>query len=204
MLGYLLEPKEKLLELKAGMEKNTDSWTAQTVDIQTVDNTISAIDAKNSEVDAAKQLVSIHLTEARNLSNDAKKLCSKIENIAMGLYTDSEEKLIEYGIKSKKPPTPKPVPSQALIPIVVNDTDGEGFIVSTQKDSNADYYEWQKGSGADATDLNTIPELKSFKTTKKTKFVDDDVVKGIRVFYRVRAANANGAGPWSEAVSAVQ
>lgn len=46
--------------------------------------------------------------------------------------------------------------------------------------------------------------MKNFKTTKKTSFVDDEVPKGVRVFYRVRAANTNGVGPWSEAVSKVQ
>ena len=85
-----------------------------------------------------------------------------------------------------------------------DDTDGEGFIVSTQFDANADFYEWQKGFGSSPSDTNTIPELKNFKTTKKTNFVDDEVPKGVRVFYRVRAANTNGVGPWSEAVSRVQ
>jgi hypothetical protein len=40
--------------------------------------------------------------------------------------------------------------------------------------------------------------------TKKTSFVDDDVPKGTRIFYRVRAANTKGVDPWSEAVSMVQ
>jgi len=43
-----------------------------------------------------------------------------------------------------------------------------------------------------------------YKTTTKTTFVDDDVAKAIRYFYRVRAANASGFGPWSEIVSRVQ
>ncbi|MEW5842072.1 MAG: hypothetical protein AB1775_02275 [Bacteroidota bacterium] len=58
--------------------------------------------------------------------------------------------------------------------------------------------------GTNAADANTIPELKNFRTTKKTSFVDDEVPKGVRVFYRVRAANTKGAGPWSKAVSKVQ
>ena len=58
--------------------------------------------------------------------------------------------------------------------------------------------------GANASDANTIQNMKNFKTTKKTSFVDDEVPKGVRVFYRVRAANTNGVGPWSEAVSKVQ
>jgi len=45
--------------------------------------------------------------------------------------------------------------------------------------------------------------MKNFKTTKKTSFVDDEVAKGTRIFYRVRAANANDRDAWSEAVSRV-
>jgi hypothetical protein len=58
--------------------------------------------------------------------------------------------------------------------------------------------------GTNAADDKTIPELKNFKTTKKTSFVDDEVAKGVRIFYRVRAADTNGVGLWSEAVSRVQ
>jgi hypothetical protein len=199
-----MEPKEKLLALKTGMVKYPESWTAQTVEVQEVDDLLAEIDDKNSQVDAAKQQVSLSITGARSTSNKAKKLSDKIENIAIGLCAGSEEKLIEYGIKSKKTPEPKPVPSKTLIPVIEDDTDGEGFIVSTQTDTDADYYEWQKGIAADPTNVSTLPEMRVFKTTKKTKFVDDDTAKGVRVFYRVRAANTNGAGPWSEAVSAVQ
>jgi len=38
-----------------------------------------------------------------------------------------------------------------------------------------------------------------FKTTRKISFVDDDVVKGQRVFYKVRAVNPAGVGPWKRA-----
>ena len=62
-------------------------------------------------------------------------------------------------------------------------------VTSEKYNPNTDYYEWQKGMGANASDANTIPELKNFKTAKKTSFVDDEVPKGVRVFYRVRAAN---------------
>ncbi|MCL5028927.1 MAG: hypothetical protein M1480_07895, partial [Bacteroidetes bacterium] len=42
---------------------------------------------------------------------------------------------------------------------------------------------------------DVVPEMKFFKATKKAAFVDDDVVKGVRYFYRVRATNTAGAGP---------
>jgi len=204
MLGYLSEPKERLRALRAGMSNNSTNWTAQTVEVQEVDAMIINIDAKDAEVDFAKQALSLKSSEERELGNTAVKLADKIENLALGFYSGSEDKLIEYGIKTKRTYTTKPAPTKTLIIKLEDDSDGEGFIVSTQKDPNADYYEWQKGYGTNAADDKTIPELKNFKTTKKTNFVDDEVPKGVRVFYRVRAANTNGVGPWSEAVSKVQ
>ena len=65
-------------------------------------------------------------------------------------------------------------------------------------------YECFKGISADPTKTDIIPVLSPFKTTRKLSFVDDDVVKGQRVWYKVRAINAAGEGPWSEPVSRVQ
>ena len=204
MLNYLSEVKAQLRSLKTGMEKNSSNWTSQTLQVNEVDQMITSIDAKDLEVEEAKQKQSVALAEARELGNSANKLADKIGSIAWGIHGGNAEKLLEYNIKPRKAAAPKPVPSKTLIPTLADDSDGEGFVVSTQVDPNADYYEWQKGLGTNAADANTIPELKNFKTTKKTSFVDDEVPKGVRVFYRVRAANTNGVGPWSEAVSKVK
>ena len=204
MIGYLSDPKTRLVSPKAGMQKNSSLWTDQTLTIQKVDEMIASIDTKDNELEESKNQYQLKITGARNLSNDANNLADKIENLAYGFHGDNPEKLIEYNIKKRKASAPKPVPTKVLIPTLADDSDGEGFVVSTQVDPNADYYEWQKGLGTNAADANTIPELKNFKTTKKTNFVDDEVPKGVRVFYRVRAANTNGVGPWSEAVSKVQ
>jgi hypothetical protein len=204
MLTYLNEPKESLLLLKAGMEKNPTLWTDKTVQTTEVDQLLTDIQTADASVEETKQQLSIKLSGARDVSTGAFKLAEKIENLASGLHNGDAEKLMEYGIKPKKTKETIPAPTKILIPKLEDDTDGEGFIISTQKDTAADYYEWQKGTSASAADANTIPELKNFKTTKKINFVDDDVTKGVRTFYRVRAANRNGVGPWSEAVSRVQ
>lgn len=112
--------------------------------------------------------------------------------------------LVDYDIKVRKLAVKKPVPSLALIPELKDDVDGVGFIISSQVDPDADKYEYEKGVGLDPQDLNTIPKMLHFKITSKTIFVDDDVVPGVRYFYRVRAFNATGEGAWSAAVSRVQ
>jgi hypothetical protein len=204
MVSYLAEVKNRLVSLRNGMTKNPTFWTDTTVSVQSVEQMLANLETKDTELEEAKNRQALKITEAREVSGSAGKLADKIENFAGGYHAGSEEKLVEYGIKQRKTATPKPAPTKTLIPVLQDDTDGEGFIVSTQVDLNADYYEWQKGTGTNAADDKTIPELKNFKVTKKTSFVDDDIPKGVRIFYRVRAANTNGVGPWSEAVSRVQ
>jgi hypothetical protein len=204
MLAYLGEPKDRLRSLLAGISKNATVWTNHTALSAETEQMITNLDTKDAEVEALNQQRIVKITEARNLSADANKLADKLESFANGYHADSPEKLLEYGMKPKKTKEQKPAPTKILIPVLEDDTDGEGFIVTTQYEPNADFYEWQKGVGTNAADDKTIPELKNFKTTKKTSFVDDEVAKGVRIFYRVRAANTNGVGPWSEAVSRVQ
>lgn len=204
MLTYLSEVSDRLKLLLGGMKKNPEVWVNQSVKPEDVEAALAAIDTKDGEVETVKQAQTLKLGEARELSVTSGKLADKIENLALGIHTDEAEKLVEYGIKTRKAAAPRPAPTKVLIPTLEDDTDGEGFIVSTQKDPDADYYEWQKGIGTNAADPKAIPELKNIKTTKKTSFVDDEVPKGTRIFYRVRAANANGNGAWSEAVSRVQ
>ena len=204
MLGYLSEPRERLLSLVGGMEKNPVKWTAESATIASVNEMIVRIDATDKEVEASKQIQSQKLGEARTVSNEAAALADKLETLARGFHSGDDNKLLEYNIQAKKDKQTKTAPDVKPTVTLEDDTDGEGFIVSTAVDPKANYYEWQKGIGANAADVNTTPEMKLFKTTKKTNFVDDDVTKGVRVFYKVRACNAAGAGPWSEAVSRVQ
>ena len=204
MLGYLSEPKDHLGFLKGGMGKNQSLWTDQTVTIASVDEMLARIETQNREVENAKQELAQKISDARAVSNEASLLAEKIENLASGFHAGSDAKLLEYNIKPRKAKGAVTVPETKLIPTIEDDTDGEGFIVSSTADPVAKYYEWQKGKGVNAADKNTIPEMTLFKTTQKTYFVDDDVPKGVRMFYKVRACNAAGFGPWSEPVSRVQ
>ena len=204
MLSYLSEPKERLGFLKAGMERNLRRWSDQTVPIAEVDQVLLNLETKNREVEYSKQMQAQRLMEARDLSSSATDLADKIENMARGFHAGDENALLDYNIKGRKTKEAKPAPETKLKVTLEDDTDGEGFIVSVSSEPRADYYEWQKGVGTNASDVQTIPELKNYKTTGKTYFVDDEVPKGIRVFYRVRAGNSKGVGPWSEAASRVQ
>jgi hypothetical protein len=204
MFSYLSEPKERLVYLKSGMVKNPAKWTTQTVTMETVDEALAKIETIDRQVEDARQAQTQKMAEARAVGSETSLLADKIENLAAGFHAGEEVKLLEYNIKPRKTKSPKSAPDLNIHPSLADDIDGEGFIVSTTTDSRADYYEWDKGFGANAGDSNTVPEMKYFKTTRKSTFVDDDVPKGVRVFYKVRACNTAGVGPWSEAVSRVQ
>jgi hypothetical protein len=155
-------------------------------------------------VEEAKQVQSQKLGDARVVSNDATVLADKLETLARGFHSGDDNKLLEYNIQAKKDKKTVTAPDVKPVVTIEDESDGEGFSISTSVDPKANYYEWQKGTAGNAADVNTTPEMKLFKTTKKTYFVDDEVPKGVRVFYKVRACNASGTGPWSEAVSRVQ
>jgi len=204
MIKYLFDSSLRLKTLKSGMEKNAALWESQPDKPEAIQLKIDALAAKEKEIDDMKASLSVKQSEAHALSNEAEGYADRVESIAIGLENSNAEKLNEYGIKLRKAITKKPAPTQVLIPVLEDDSDGVGFVVSTQPDVNADIFEWQKGTGTDASKTDTIPEMKLFKTTTKTYFVDDDIPQGIRIFYRVRAVNSAGQGPWSQPVSRVQ
>ena len=91
-----------------------------------------------------------------------------------------------------------------MITSIVDDSDGEGFVVTWLSVPEADHYEIEKGVAAAITDMVLAPPFPFLKSTSKITITDDDVEKGRRYFYRVRAVNAAGTGEWSEPVNRVQ
>jgi len=204
MIKYLYDASSRLKNEKRGMESNPTVWQNQPYTPVTLQGKIDLLDAKEAEIEKVNEQLKAMQVEAHALANECEDYADRVEALAIGLEGSSAEKLALYGIKLRKAAVKKSAPSKVLIPSLQDDTDGVGFIVSTQADPDADNYEWHKGIAADATKTDVIPELKYFTITAKTSFVDDDVPKGVRVFYRVRAINRAGQGPWSEAVSRVQ
>ncbi len=203
-MKYIDDVVNRLSKNKDGMDKNSALWQNQPVSTAMVQTAIDNLNAKQKAIDDKNLEIAVLQKEAHTLSAEGSELADRIEALATGIEGNNPDKLLLYGIKTRKPLARKPAPTSILHPALVDDTDGVGFIVSTQADADADLYEWQKGTGSDPSKTDVIPEMKIFKTTIKTSFVDDDVLKGVRLFYRVRAVNAAGAGPWSEAVSRVQ
>ena len=203
-MKYLSELVDGLKGLMNGIVKNPSPWAAENITGETVQQTIDAVNAKEAEVVELKRQLSAKSTEARALQDATSQYCTKLENFAYAFHADTPEKLMEYGLQPRKGPKAKNVPTKKPTVALEDDTDGVGFIVSTITDPDATMYEWYKGIAADAGKTDVIPAMTLFKNTQKISFVDDDVVKGQRAFYKVRAVNPAGVGPWSEPVSKVQ
>ncbi|MBK8553997.1 MAG: hypothetical protein IPL53_24295 [Ignavibacteria bacterium] len=152
----------------------------------------------------AQNDLKVRISESHTMSDIAEKYADKLEALATGLHSETPERLTEYNVTPRKKGTSLPKPTKVIIPVLEDDTDGVGFIIYTQADADASNYQWFKGAGSDTKNVSTVPELQPFKITSKISFIDDDVEKGVRYFYKVQAFNAHGAGPMSEAVSRVQ
>jgi hypothetical protein len=204
MIRYLREESDRLSGFKSGILKNSTKWAANATTTDTIQSNIDLLNAKEKQIENTQTLLAQQQLEAKTLKLTCSKFGDEVENFIYAYHPGEQEKLLDYGIEPRKSYTKKQMPSSKLLVSIQDDTDGEGFILTTQSDADADMYEWYKGVGADAAKPDIIPVMMLFKTTKKITLVDDDVVKGTRVFYKVRAINSKGEGPWSEAVSKVQ
>jgi hypothetical protein len=204
MIKYLSELSDRLKALNNGMLKNPNTWANHEITAEIVQQKIDELTDKEGEIEGLKESIAIAQTSARTPQVADEKFVEKLENFVFAYYTETPEKLIEYDLTARKEAKPKPAITRKLTITIQDDTDGEGFILTTQVDTDAEMYEWYKGISTDPTKTDVIPPMTLLKTTKKITFVDDDVIKGQRVFYKVRAVNSTSEGPWSEPVSRVQ
>jgi hypothetical protein len=196
--------KDELTALKKGMVGNTAIWAGQPVTAVQIQMAIDAIATKSDEMDAAEVALQQKRAEGRKLVEQFTPMAKQASTLATGLHTTNPEKLGEYGIALPKNSATVPVPAKAVIASLTDDVDGEGFIITIQSLANVDTFEVEKGVTASADVTTLATPFSFFKNSKKLIFVDDDVLRGKRYFYRVRAFNRNGYGEWSEPVSRVQ
>lgn len=204
MLAFLLRIRNRLVKLKNGVSTHATEWTGQPETPVTIQTQITSVDTIQTEIDLLEHQLSEKKKAAHLLVTALDGDADVVEKKAIGFHATTPGELETYGIIARKPNEKHPKPSSTLYVDIKDDSDGIGFIVSTQVDAYADQYQFERGVATDPTDVDTIPPMKEFKTTTKTYFVDDDVEKGVRYFYRVRALNASGAGYWSNASSRVQ
>ena len=204
MLIYLNRLRNRLISLLNGVTVHAADWAGQAETPVTIQADIDEVDAIQSEINILEDQLSQKKKAARVLEKEKTLIADTIEKKAIGFHTTNPVVLNDYDIKLRKPREKKPIPTRVHVPELKDDLDGEGFVVSTQFDPDADKYEWEKGTATNPQDTTTVPPMQHYKITSKITFVDDNVSPGVRYFYRVRAFNTTGNGPWSSAVSRVQ
>ena len=188
-----------------GMTANPADWTGQPVTLVILTTDRAALLVKSKDIDTKSAALKEANTAGAVKNTESKRFIFQAENLAYGNYADNPSELAEYGLKPRKDPTIVPPPTKTIAITLTDDTDGEGIVLTlAAKDDVADFYEYEKGQGTDPKDQTKIPPMEFLKNSSKSSFEDDDVLPGIRYFYRVRAVNRNGQGPWSEAASRVQ
>jgi hypothetical protein len=205
MNKYIYELGNEFKSRRIGIQKNSALWASLPANEETTVEAQAALTAIDEEIEAAKTKVTQLQKQAHTLEAELKKKLAQIDSLAAGLHNNDATKLLDYGIVPRKTPSPKAIPLKGMIKGILDDFDGEGFILERDTLVDANNYEWQKAQGEDPT-VTIIDEsnFTHFKITKKRTFVDDDVKKGVRYFYRFRAFNSLGNGPWSESVSRSQ
>jgi hypothetical protein len=205
MTKYIDDLVKDFSTRKSGIEKNPAIWQNLPIKTSDIDETVAELRALEKQIDDSLETVQQLRAKARLLVAEKKKKVDKIDNLAYGLHDDDATQLLSYGITLKRSATAKPVPNKGVVKSIIDDHDGEGFILERETLQNTDNYEWQKAQGEDASVTN-IDQIKftHFKVTNRKNFVDDEVKKGVRYFYRFRGFNFSGNGAWSESVSRVQ
>lgn len=204
MVKYMDSVISRLKSLKTGMENNPALWNGLPETPASMQAKIDELVSKEKQLTDIQAQTKIIISESHSICDIGEKYADKIEALATGLHSETPEKLNEYNVAQRKKGTAVPKPTKVLIPVLEDDTDGVGFIISTQPDSDASNYQWFKGASAEPKNTNTVPDMQPFKISSKTTFVDDEVEKGVRYFYKVQAFNVRGVGPMSEPVSRIQ
>jgi hypothetical protein len=205
MTKYIDDLIKDFLSRKSGIEKNAKIWQAMPIKTEEIDATVNELKALQKQIDDSVEATQQLRAKARLMVTEQKKKVAKIDNLAYGLHNDDATQLLSYGVALKKNATPKAIPAKGKVKSVIDDYDGEGFILEREVIVNADNYEWEKAQSEEATVTYIDPsKFTHFKISKRKVFVDNEVKKGVRYFYRFRGFNSNGYGAWSEPVNRVQ
>lgn len=201
---YIQDQITEFKKRKKGIKNNTEVWTGLPISIEEIDAHIKELEERDQKISDALNVAQQEREKARVLVSKRKKNLEQIDNFAIGLHKDSTEKLNEYGIKTLGRSKATVYPHKTVIQNIIDDFDGEGFIIQIAPGNRADYYEVERGTVDHVSTQILEPPYPFLRTTKKLKFVDNNVVKGVRYFYRARAINTMGSGEWSEPMSRVQ
>ncbi|HLG35601.1 MAG TPA: hypothetical protein VI757_12035 [Bacteroidia bacterium] len=202
MTNFIQKLITRLNALKSGITLNAAKWLNQPVTTVIITDAVQDLTDKDNEIETAKDALSTTRSQGRTLANTHEGLADQTENLALGIHQSTPEKLVEYNISQRKTPVPKNPPGMAVIASLKDDSDGIGFVITTQALADAETFDIERA--VTEADVMTATDFSHIKTTQKLTYIDDDVITGKRHHYRVRASNRKGSGPVSASMSAIQ
>jgi hypothetical protein len=208
-LSYLEKVINRLKAQRVGIVSNIASWTGQPDTPVTHQANIDALELVDADIKVLENQLTQKRQAAKLLAEQKSTVADATELRIKGIHAAAPAKWVDYGLTDPTSDaamarTTRQVPAKGIIKSISDDYDGIGFIIDGQSLTDADTYEFERGIATTATDVNTIPPMSHYKTSRKVKLTDDEVEKGKRYFYRYRGLNSKGTGEWSEPVSRVQ
>ena len=204
-LLYVQKEIDRLNKMKDGVTANPTDWTNTGITPITIQSSISLLELSKKNVIDTDVLLHQNRLDAHHSALTGAQAADSLELKVKGIYSDNSKKWAEYGVDAHDSITEqkKALPAKGKIKSIKDEADANGFTVQGESLSNVDSYEWEKGVGT-VTDPKIIPAFVHLVTINKSKIVDNDVLPGVRYFYRYRGYSTAGFGEWCDPSSAIQ
>lgn len=202
---FIQDQIDELKQLKSGISNHTALWNNQPVTIPQIDAAIAALEKQAADLNTAEETVTKMHHAAHDLVNKTEPLVKQTTKLAEALHHNTPIDLVDYGIDPAKQKTPLGTPGKAIIASIKDDADGVGFAFVFQSLTDALGFDVERAIAPSADVLSVDPAtFTHIETVYKLSFVDNNVVKGKRYFYRIRGVNRTSKGEWSAIVSRIQ
>jgi hypothetical protein len=195
---------DELDDLKKGVHKYSTKWTAMPVTEAQLQTAIDTLKGKSDNIEAAEVALKQARSAGRTAVEQTIPLAEQTTSLAEGIHKTTPDDLADYNISIITGRKAKSIPAKAVIAAITDDEDGVGFVIRCQSLDQAEGFEIEKSHPVDSTTAVLAPPYTHLKNHTKLIYIDDEVEKGKRYFYRIRGYNRRGYGEWSESVSRVQ
>ena len=200
----VIDLRNEFSDLKKGMETNNAKWVGQPVSALQVKDIIDDLQSKEDAVVSANNV----LIQAKVAASEAVALhtliADQVISLTEGIHKLEPSKLVDYNLSLPKPKKPKVPPGKAVIDSLKDEEDGVGFKLKFMHLTDVEGFEIERSAPQNSDLLVLAPPFIFLKVTQKLTYVDDEIIKGKRYFYRVRGYNRRGKGEWSDISSRVQ
>ena len=196
--------KNEMNDLSNGMETNHLLWTGQVVTQIAVKACVADLQDKEDAVVTANNVLIQAKAYAKESVAKNRLIAGQVISLAEGIHALDTSKLTDYNLTIPHPKKPVAAPGKAVIESLKDEDDGIGFKIKFHSLADVQGFEIERSTPQSSDLLVLAPPYLHLKNSLKLSYVDDDIIKGKRYFYRGRGYNHKGFGEWSDISSKVQ